>query len=186
MSLIQLFVAALILVPAPVPKKEGWTGQIAMLKKSSVPYRNLSKDGTDQGGGSLLMIEYRIMQDKGDEVIVVENGNDVTVRKSELVLQSDAIVFFTEQIEKNPQDVASYAFRGWAWKQKKSLDNALKDYDKAVELDPRFAGAYANRGDVYAKKGEKERAISEYRQALAIEPGNDVALSGLKKLGARP
>ena len=55
-----------------------------------------------------------------------------------------------------------------------------------MELNPKFAGAYANRGDVHAKKGDRTRAIAEYRQALAIEPDNDVALSGLKKLGVKP
>ena len=65
-----------------------------------------------------------------------------------------------------------------------SSTSRLKDYDKAIEIEPKFAVAFANRGDVYAKKGERDRAILEYRQALVLEPGNDVALSGLKKLGA--
>ena len=50
---------------------------------------------------------------------------------------------------------------------------------------PKFAVAYANRGDVYSKKGEKERAIAEYQRALSIEPANDIALNGLKRLGAK-
>jgi tetratricopeptide (TPR) repeat protein len=66
------------------------------------------------------------------------------------------------------------------------LDAALKDYDKAVSLSPKFAVALANRGDVYAKKGDKARAVAEYRAALAIDPDIDVALNGLKKLGAQP
>jgi len=89
-------------------------------------------------------------------------------------------------IKLQPSNKSAYNNRGWAYEIGKELDLALKDYDKAIELDPKFALAYANRGDVYAKKGDRARAITEYRQALAIEPDNDVALNGLKKLGAKP
>ena len=89
-------------------------------------------------------------------------------------------------IKLQPTNADAYNNRGWAYEIRREFDLALKDYDKAIELKPKFALAYANRGDVYAKKGEKERAIAEYRQALSIEPDNDVALSGLKKLDARP
>jgi len=66
------------------------------------------------------------------------------------------------------------------------FDEALNDYNKAVALYPKFATAFANRGDVYSKKNDKERAVAEYRRALAIEPSNEIALSGLKRLGALP
>ena len=85
-----------------------------------------------------------------------------------------------------PRNASAYNNRGWAYEIRGELDLALKDYDKAIEIEPKFAVAFANRGDVYAKKGERDRAVLEYRQALALEPGNDVALSGLKKLGANP
>jgi tetratricopeptide (TPR) repeat protein len=89
-------------------------------------------------------------------------------------------------IKLTPSTASPYNNRGVTHEMRGDFDAALKDYDKAVELNPKFAGAYANRGDVYAKKGDRERAIAEYRQALAIEPDHDVALSGLKRLGARP
>ena len=89
-------------------------------------------------------------------------------------------------IKLEPRNASAYNNRGWAYEIRKEYDQALKDYSKAIEIDARFALAYANRGDVYAKKGEKELAIAEYKRALAIEPGNDVALSGLKRLGASP
>jgi tetratricopeptide (TPR) repeat protein len=89
-------------------------------------------------------------------------------------------------IKLQPRNASAHNNRGWAFEIRKEYDLALKDYSKAIEIDPKFALAYANRGDVYAKKGEKEQAIAEYKSALAIDPGNDVALNGLKKLGARP
>jgi hypothetical protein len=130
-------------VPAPVPKVEGWTGQIAMLKRSGIPFRHIPNDGS---AGSLLMIEYRVMQDKGDDVVVVENGKDVLVKKADLVLQADAIVYYTEQIDKDPANVMAYAFRGWAWKQKKSLDNALKDINDTIRLSYFDLAGWNSRG----------------------------------------
>ena len=173
MFLIQLVTAALILVPAPVPKKEGWTGQIAMLKKSGVTYRYPSKDpllDKGSGSGSLLMIEYRVMQDKGDELIVVENGQDVMVRKADMVLQSEAIPYYTDMIEKEPNNAMNYAFRGWAWKQQKSLDNALKDYNKAVELAPGQCAWRNNRALIWIEKKEYDKAIADYDESLKLFP----------------
>jgi tetratricopeptide (TPR) repeat protein len=170
MSLVHLFVVAMILVPAPVPKKEGWTGQIAMLKKSGVPYRQTLKDGTVEATGSLLMIEYRVMQDKGEELVVVENGKDVLVRKADLVLQSEAIIYFTEVIEKEPNNVAAYAFRGWAWKQHKSLDNALKDYDRAIELSPGQSAWRNNRALIWIEKKDYDKAIADYDESIKLFP----------------
>lgn len=167
MYLMQMMVASLILVPAPVPKVEGWTGQIVMLKKSGVPFRNIPDDG---GSGSLLMIEYRIVQDKGEEVVVVENGKDVLVKKADVVPQADAIIHFTEMIEKNPQDVTSYAFRGWAWKQKKSLDNALKDYEKAIELAPGQCAWRNNRALIWIEKKDYDKAIADYDASINLFP----------------
>ncbi len=89
-------------------------------------------------------------------------------------------------IKLDPRNASAYNNRGWAYEIRKEYDLALKDYSKAIEIDARFALAYANRGDVYAKKGEKDNAVAEYKRALAIEPGNDVARSGLKRLGVSP
>lgn len=168
MSAIQLLIAAIILVPAPIPKKDGWTGQIVMGRKSGVTYRLPVKEGGSTGG--LLMIEYRVMEDKGNELVVVENGRDVLINKSDMILQSEAIGYYSELIEKNPQDVIAYAFRGWAWKQKKSLDNALKDYDKAVELSPNQSAWRNNRALIWLEKKDYDKAIADYDESIKLFP----------------
>jgi tetratricopeptide (TPR) repeat protein len=89
-------------------------------------------------------------------------------------------------IKLEPRNASAYNNRGWAYEIRKEYEAALKDYSKAIEINARFALAYANRGDVYSKMGEKDKAITEYKRALAIEPGNDVARSGLKRLGVQP
>ena len=97
-----------------------------------------------------------------------------------------ALADCNQAIRLDPNNASAYNNRGWAYEMTRQYDPALKDYSKAIQLDPKFATAYANRGDVYSKTGDKKRAIAEYRLALEIDPRNDVALNGLKRLGARP
>jgi tetratricopeptide (TPR) repeat protein len=89
-------------------------------------------------------------------------------------------------IKLDPRNASAHNNRGVAHEMRGEFDQALEDYNKAVTLYPKFATAFANRGDVYSKKGDKERAIAEYRRALVIESSNQIALEGLKRLGARP
>jgi tetratricopeptide (TPR) repeat protein len=88
-------------------------------------------------------------------------------------------------IKLDPKNASAFNNRGVAYEMRGEFDPALSDYNKAIALYPKFATAYANRGDVYSKKNDKERAVTEYRRALEIEPSNEIALSGLKRLGAR-
>ncbi len=125
------------------------------------------------------------MQDKGEEVVVVENGKDVNVRKADMVLQSEAIVYFSELIEKDPNDVIAHAFRGWAWKQQKSLDNALKDYDKAVELAPGQCAWRNNRALIWIEKKDYDKAIADYDESVKLFPQYGLGLSQPRQLLAQ-
>lgn len=172
MQLLYLLVASSILVPAPMTKQEGWTGQIVMLKRSGITYRNASKP---DGSGSLMMIEYRVIQDKGEELVVIENGKDVIVRKDDMVPQMDAIVFYTEALQKDPTDVTALAFRGWAYRQKKSLDKALEDYGKCIELSPQQCAWRNNRALIWIEKKDYDKAIADYDESIRLLPNYGLA-----------
>lgn len=171
MSLVQLLVASVILVPAPRNKPEGWTGQIVMLKRSGIPYRPVQAppDGA-LGEGSLLMIEYRVMQDKGTELVLVENGKEVVVNKGDTVLQSEAVVYYTEVLEKEPNSAYVHAFRGWAHKQAKNYESALKDYGRAIELAPNQCAWRNNRALIWIEKKDYDKAIADYDESIRIFP----------------
>ncbi len=168
MSLTLLFVAAALSAPAPSVKHDGWSGQMVMLKRAAVSYRFAQKGG--ENNGSLMMIEYRVLKDKGDDLLLIENGKEVLVRKEEMVLQAEAVAHYTEILEKESNDTVMYAFRGWANKQRKSLDAALADYDKAVELAPTQCAWRNNRALVWIDKKDYDKAIADYDDALRLFP----------------
>jgi len=168
MSLSLLFAASTFLVPAPIAKPEGWTGQIVMLRESAVEYR-LDPAGMDNAG-NLRMIEYRVARDLGELLVVIENGKEAFVLKRRMVLQTEAAAWYNEFIQLNPTDPAGYAFRGWAFKQRKDNENALNDYNKAIELQPSQCAWWNNRALIWIEKKEFEKAIADYGEAIRLFP----------------
>lgn len=62
-------------------------------------------------------------------------------------------------------------------------DGAITCFSQAITYEPRYADAYYNRGYAYELKKNKEAAEKDYRNALNIDPENQLAKSGLKRLG---
>jgi tetratricopeptide (TPR) repeat protein len=170
MALFQLLVAAAILVPAPPIKPDGWTGQMAMQKRSGITFKYVKPAPNEPQDGSLTMIEYRVLQDKGEVLLLAENGKEVVVSKNDMILQSEAVAYYSELLDKNPNDAMAFAFRGWANKQKKSLDAAIKDYDRAVELAPNQCAWRNNRALIHIEKKDYDKAIEEYDASIRIFP----------------
>jgi tetratricopeptide (TPR) repeat protein len=166
----HLLIASAIFVPAPMARQDGLTGQLVMPKQSGTPFRIADPAPKEAGAGSLHMIEYRVVKDAGEELLLVEDGKEVLVQKEAMVPQSEAIAFFTELIEKEPNNAMAYAFRGWAWKQKTSIDNALKDYAKAIELAPNQCAWRNNRALIWIELKEFDKAISDYDESLRLFP----------------
>ncbi|MCE9532894.1 MAG: tetratricopeptide repeat protein [Planctomycetes bacterium] len=168
MSLTLLLTAASFLVPAPAEKPEGWTGQVVMQKRTGTSYR--VDQNIQKSSGNLLMIEYRVIRDAGEEVVVFENGKEVFVRKEAMIPQSEAIAYFSEVIQKEPSDANAYAFRGWANKQKKNFESALDDYSKAIDIAPNQCAWRNNRALIWIEKKDYDKAIADYDEALRLFP----------------
>jgi tetratricopeptide (TPR) repeat protein len=116
---------------------------------------------------------------------MAEAHNNRCFANNELQQYDKSLIDCNTAIKLDPKNASAYNNRGVAYEMRGEFDPALADYSKAINLYPKFATAFANRGDVYSKKNDTERAVAEYRRALAIEPSNEIALSGLKRLGAR-
>ena len=55
-------------------------------------------------------------------------------------------------------------------KEKKNLQEAMADYDKALELDPRLVYAWFNKGNLYYQMKDYSSAMQCYSEALKIDP----------------
>jgi Flp pilus assembly protein TadD len=63
------------------------------------------------------------------------------------------------------------------------VKEAATDLDEAVQSDPSNGHAWSMRGLAYEKLGDKPKAAASYNRALAIRPRDDVARSGLTRVG---
>lgn len=84
-----------------------------------------------------------------------------------------AIADFNKVIEMYPnyhRISAVYVARGNVYSDKRNLDSAIYDYDRAISIDPNNALAYENRGLAYCKKDNFNQAISDYSKAIKLNP----------------
>ncbi|MBE9178256.1 tetratricopeptide repeat protein [Oculatella sp. LEGE 06141] len=84
----------------------------------------------------------------------------------------DAIVLFSQLIQRNPDSANDYSNRGLVYFQSGQFDAALADYNTALDLNPRLDSAYNNRANYYASQGQLLEAILDYDTALDLNPGN--------------
>ena len=75
-----------------------------------------------------------------------------------------AIRLYTKSIETFPTAEA-YTFRGWAYRGKGRLDDAIAECKRAIAVDPSFGNPYNDIGAYLIAKGELDEAIGWLEQA---------------------
>lgn len=85
-----------------------------------------------------------------------------------------SIIFYTNIINNNPNEVKAYYSRGLAYLKNSEFEKALKDFDKAIELSPNFLNAYMNRGNVYIHQNRLSDALRDFN--FVIENNDYAAL----------
>ena len=69
-----------------------------------------------------------------------------------------AIIYYSEAIELDPNDVLLHARRGDAYLKIGKIEEAFRDYSKAIELDPNIAFFHARRGKSLSSNWENRRS----------------------------
>ncbi len=103
-----------------------------------------------------------------------------SVNKFSKLMSSEekAIVFFTKEIELNPNPQA-YHLRGVAYKKLRQYENAIKDFTAAINFKDEQgkypfvysrAEAYRLRGTVYAVRKNLPLALADANSAIALDP----------------
>ncbi len=92
------------------------------------------------------------------------------VDKADFVLASDAVEYFTRQLDANPRNTFALNMRGGGWQERKEYDKAIRDYDAAIAINPSEPGAFNNRGAARKDKKEYDLAIADYSEAIRLDP----------------
>jgi tetratricopeptide (TPR) repeat protein len=101
----------------------------------------------------------------GDKAFAATNKGDFATAEK----------YWTEILEKFPDNAAVWSNRGNSRVSQNKLQEALADYNKAVELAPNVTDPYLNRGTALEGLGRWEMAIADYNRVLELDPKDAMA-----------
>jgi tetratricopeptide (TPR) repeat protein len=160
-----------IIIPEGV-RDIGWMGFI----QNHLTHITFEKSGINAGGfsldvdnGSVLFIYY----EGGAGTYTRTAGQDDW--KKEMGTAKNAIEYFTQAIEQNPNNAVSYFNRAYEYVQTGNAQIAAADYTQAIALNDNFYDAYVNRADIYNDAKDYEKAIADYNKAILIDPSLSIA-----------
>jgi tetratricopeptide (TPR) repeat protein len=78
------------------------------------------------------------------------------------------LVYYTQCLEDDPDDVMALAKRSWAYRGKKQNEEAIRDLDRALQLQPNAADLHVFRGMAAQVSSNYGRAVSEYETAAEL------------------
>ncbi|MGB8014010.1 MAG: protein kinase [Terriglobales bacterium] len=97
-----------------------------------------------------------------------------------------AIAALNDAVKADPRFALGFAELGEAYrskykldKDKKWLDEALANCEKAQQLDDRLPVVYVTLGNIHQNTGKYDLALQEYQRALQLDPRNADAVMGL-------
>ena len=82
----------------------------------------------------------------------------------------EAITYFDEAINRNPNDIEAYKLRGDAKIRLERYIEAIEDFDDVISRDPDMASAYHARGAANYFLYQNESAISDFDDAIRLNP----------------
>jgi tetratricopeptide (TPR) repeat protein len=84
------------------------------------------------------------------------------------VWQND-ISFYTDIINKYPEDELAYTNRGSLLKENHKYQKALHDFNTVIQLGKKDYKTFANRGAVYSDLGQYNKAVQDYEKAVQLK-----------------
>ena len=118
----------------------------------------------------LLLLLCLLQACTSKEQEVLEKGNTAYKQGQ----KTEAIEYYTQAIEINPQYAEAYSDRGLAKSDLGDNTGAIQDYNKAIQLDPQYADAYQNRGIAKALLEDEAGTFADLEKAkqLFLEQGD--------------
>jgi tetratricopeptide (TPR) repeat protein len=173
MNALQFILMPLLLNLVPPDKtypQTKWDDKHVIIKQQGIQFGQFDDAGNLVKSVPVTSLEYRVLTEQKDRIQVkTQQGVTAWLKKSDAVLVEDAVGFFSERIQQNPNDVDAYSRRAWSWRLKGEHDAAIKDFTEALRLQPN-AATYSNRAAVYHLKKDYDKALEDYAQALRLAP----------------
>jgi len=174
---VLLLMAVSLAAPAPTKTKDQWVGVVVCCKSSSPEQYRLMPDGSfELQRFPMRYLDVRCVDEKGDYIAVQHDDIVFWVKKESALRPRDAINYYTEVLDKNPEDERAISCRCWAYMAVGEFDRALRDGEEAVRLNPDSTAWKNNRGEVFIKRKEYDKAIAEFTDLLDQNPNYFFAL----------
>lgn len=97
------------------------------------------------------------------------------IKAENVIPLDDAIVYFSQQITRNPNSANARQTRAYLYLGLRKYDEAIADYTAAIRLDPNSAMSFNQRGLARTEKGDYEKAIEDLNRALELRPNDALA-----------
>ena len=120
--------------------------------------------------------EGRIAGDSYEEVTIAATHKNEIIRTlgkafgiSERKLYNDLAGFADNNAHDQPYDkltAEDFLYQGRDLHQRRELDRALANFDRAIKLQPKYSEAYYSRGNAKSALGSYECAIDDYNKAI--------------------
>ena len=121
-----------------------------------------------------------IVEIKADKVLLrkaLDPKNDVRawVRKSDVMMEDEALDYYSKQIQKEPTNPRFWLCRGLIWREKGKPKDAINDLSEAIILDPQFTEAYKQRGITcrgWGIKGDLNTSFNDFSEVVRLAPND--------------
>ncbi len=156
-------------IVSPQPDQT-WVGQRIMMVRGFAEVHHAENDRARTVVG--INIVTPVVRVDGNRVWVSSTGGDDVgwVNVKDVLLLSNAILYFNSVIEKNPRDWDPYLRRAEAEHALNQREAATTDYTKAIELHPTEAFLYLRRGRHYHTIKDCKNELQDYEEALRLVP----------------
>jgi hypothetical protein len=128
------------------------------------------------------------------ETLLRENPRDAKAHcdiGSALLMQGDfenGLVRLRKAIEIDPEYDEAHYFTGLAYRSRKQLPEAQREFETTIRINPNHARARGNLGLVLTEQGNLDGAVQQFEVALQLNPGDAIArdmLDRIRKAGGR-
>lgn len=110
----------------------------------------------------------------------IESGDrltDLAFEATDLGDFATAERYWTQLIERFPENPALWSNRGNARVSQNRLSEAIADYNESIRLSPDATDPYLNRGAALEGQGQFAAAIADYNRVLELDPKDAMAFN---------